>query len=99
MDQEQLRRRLNLAYSEALKVGDSPVRADRVADQVQALAGELNSAGLDEDRRARVSAALENALRVLRRDDDGREAAKHLQAALRLMETREKKPSPFLDDD
>jgi hypothetical protein len=98
VDQDQLRRRLNLAHSEALKVGDSPLRADRVADQLQVLVRELGAAELDDDRRARLSAALENAMRVLRRDDDGREAAKHLQAALRLLEAREKKPSPFLDD-
>jgi hypothetical protein len=37
--------------------------------------------------------------RVLRRDDDGREAARHLQNALRLVEDRPRRPSPFLDDD
>ena len=98
MDQEQLRRRLTLAHGEALKVGDSPLRADRVAEQVQSIVQELSTAGLDEDRTARVAAALEDALRVLRRDDDGREAAKHLQAASGLLEVRERKRSPFLDD-
>jgi hypothetical protein len=36
---------------------------------------------------------------VLRRDDDGREAARHLQAALRWVEDRPRAPSPFGDDD
>ena len=98
MDQEQLRRRLTQAHGEALKVGDSPLRADRVAEQVQTIARDVASAGIDEERLARVAASLEDALRVLRRDDDGREAAKHLQGALRLFEAAPRKPSPFLDD-
>jgi hypothetical protein len=98
VDQEQLRRRLSSAQAEALKIGDSPLRADRVAEQVQAIARDLGGASMGQERTARVAVCLEDALRVLRRDDDGREAAKHLQAALRQFDSPPSRRSPFLDD-
>ncbi len=97
--EEQLRRQLAAAHAEAMKVGDSPLRADRVAEQVRTVTRELTAAELGEERSARVGAFLADALRVLRRDDDGREAAKHLQSALRLFESPPPRQSPFLDDD
>jgi hypothetical protein len=51
-----------------------------------------------EDTRNRIAAALADAERVLRRDDDGHEAARHIQTALRASEQKLRKPSPFLDD-
>jgi hypothetical protein len=89
---------LTRAHQEALRVGDSPLAADRLADRLGELARSLASRDLTEEQRGRIGSALANAERVLRRDDDGREAAKHLQSALRLTETRPRKPSPFLDD-
>jgi hypothetical protein len=97
-DEEQLRRQLTAAHAEAMKVGDSPLRADRVAEQIRTATRELAAADLGEERTARIGAFLADALRVLRRDDDGREAAKHLQAALRLFDAAPPRPSPFLDD-
>jgi hypothetical protein len=97
-DAESLRRRLSTAHAEALRVGDSPIRADRAADQLEALARELDGASLTEEQLARVGSALADAVRVLRRDDDGREAARHLQAATRVLEPRERKPSQFGDE-
>ncbi|HEU0077213.1 MAG TPA: hypothetical protein VFQ76_06165 [Longimicrobiaceae bacterium] len=96
---EELARRLAAAHEEALRVGDSPLRADQLADRVSHLAREVAGADAPEETRTRVRAALADAERVLRRDDDGREAARHLQAALKLTEQRTRKPSPFLDDE
>jgi hypothetical protein len=97
---EEIARGLSEAHAEALRVGDSPLRADRLAERVAALAGAA-SAAMDpaDEARSRLLAALADAERVLRRDDDGREAARHLQGALRLGGPRTRKPSPFLDDD
>lgn len=95
---DELRRRLGALHQEALRVGDSPVYADRLADRLAELARLLPQAELSDELRARLGAALADAERVLRRDDDGHEAARHLQAALRLAEDRPRKPSPFLDD-
>jgi len=95
---EEIRRALETAHAEALRVGDSPLRADRLADRLAGLARTVETAEATEETRARVRAALADAERVLRRDDDGHEAAKHLQNALRLTEDRPRKPSPFLDD-
>jgi hypothetical protein len=97
MEDDRIRQQIAAAHAEALRVGDSPIRADRLADQVRRILGQLPGAGLDEERAARASSALESALRVLRRDDDGREAARHLQAALSLFDPRPPKASPFLD--
>jgi hypothetical protein len=95
---DSIRRSLSAAHAEALRVGDSPLRADRLADTIAALARSVATEVDSEDIRARLSAALADAERVLRRDDDGREAARHLQAALRLGEPAPRRESPFLDD-
>jgi hypothetical protein len=90
---------LQSLHSEALRVGDSPLRADQLASGLPAVLSDSEYAGLPEDTRHRIQAAVESAERVLRRDDDGREAARHLQSALALLAPRPRKPSPFLDDD
>lgn len=89
---------LTNAHAEALRVGDSPLRADRLADQLERVLTRLEAEELTEEQQARIGSALENAVRVLRRDDDGREAARHLQSAARLLDDRPRKQSPFLDD-
>ena len=99
MPMDDLRSKLLAAHQEALRVGDSPLRADALADRLPALARDLAASGATDETKARVGAELEAAERVLRRDDDGREAARHLQNALRLVEDRPRRPSPFLDDD
>lgn len=95
---ETLRPRIAAAHAEALRVGDSPVRADQLERTLHGILDSLPTAGLPEDRAARVLTALQSALRVLRREEDGREAARHLQTALAQLEDRVRKPSPFLDD-
>jgi hypothetical protein len=99
MPMDDLRSKLSAAQQEALRVGDSPLRADALADRLPGLARDLAASGATDETQARVGAELEAAERVLRRDDDGREAARHLQNALRLVEDRPRRPSPFLDDD
>ena len=94
-----LYRQLSLAHAEALRVGDSPLYADQLANKLPGIARAAEQADIHEDTRKRIRDALGTAERVLRRDDDGREAAKHLQGALRLTELKPRKPSPFLDDD
>ena len=95
---DDLHRQLSAAHAEALRVGDSPLAADRLASRLPALVRATDRGGLDEDTRARISAALATAERVLRRDDDGREAARHIQTAIGLLGPHPRKPSPFLDD-
>jgi hypothetical protein len=95
---DDLSKALSAAHVEALRVGDSPLRADRLANGLPAIDRIAARAELTDDIRARISTALATAERVLRRDDDGREAARHLQAALSLLAPRSPKPSPFLDD-
>lgn len=96
---EALRRRLTDAHAQAMRVHDSPQRADGLAATVAEIARAVAAVeGVDDDTRARMGAVLADAERVLRRDDDGREAARHLQAALRLTESRPRHPSPFGDD-
>jgi ABC-type transporter Mla subunit MlaD len=97
---EDLLRKLSAAHQEALRVHDSPLRADQLAATVAALDRAVASADdVSDEMRGRLRAALADAERTLRRDDDGREAARHLQSALRLAEDqRPRKPSPFLDD-
>lgn len=95
---EAFRRKLSELHAEALRVGDSPIRADRVAELIQRLKGTMNEESLGEERAARTSAFLDDALRALRRDDDGRQAAKYLQSAMRLFESTAPRQSPFLDD-
>lgn len=97
-DADRLRRDISAAHAEALHVHDSPVRADRLYREVERISGTVEGADLTEEQTARIRAALADAMRVLRRDDDGREAAKHLQTALGQLEQRERRPFPFLDD-
>jgi hypothetical protein len=93
-----LRRDLTAAHAEALRVHDSPVRSDRLYAEIQRIAGTVSDSDLVEEKKVRLSAALADALRVLRRDEDGREAARHLQTGMRQLETGARPPSPFLDD-
>jgi hypothetical protein len=95
---EALQQLLASAHAEALRVGDSPLRADQLANRLPVLSGAVAEADIAEEVKARISDAIANAERVLRRDDDGREAARHLQAAVRLGEEKPRRPSPFLDD-
>jgi hypothetical protein len=93
---DEIRRRIGAAHQEALRVGDSPLRADQLAARIAELSAAVAAdAGASDETRARVRAALANAERVLRRDDDGREAARHLQSAERLTEERAPKEWPF----
>ncbi|MBW3630888.1 MAG: hypothetical protein KY464_16555 [Gemmatimonadetes bacterium] len=92
---DELRRNLASAHAEALAVGDSTVRADRLAQRIGELSRDFLAAELPDESRARVRAALADAERVLRRDDDGREAARHLSTAVRLTDDRPRPPSPF----
>ena len=94
---DDLRRALAAAHQEARQVGDSPVRADRLADRLVRVGAQVQAAEVTDELRARLQAALDDAERVLRRDDDGFEAARHLQAAMRLAEDRPRAPSPFAD--
>jgi hypothetical protein len=94
---DEVRRQLEAAMTEARRVGDSPLRADQLADRIAALQRSLTGVDAPEDARIRIFAALADAERVLRRDDDGHEAARHIQTALRAMERKPSKPSPFLD--
>ena len=94
---ETLRRQLEDAVAEARRVGDSPLRADRLADRIVQIVSDLPTAEVPDDVRKRIQSALSDAERVLRRDDDGHEAARHLTTALRASEQRPSKPSPFLD--
>lgn len=98
MTTDDLRAKLSAAHQEALRVGDSPLRADALADRLPALARDLAASDATDEAKARIGAELRDAERVLRRDDDGREAARHLQNALRWVEDRPRRPSPFLDD-
>ena len=94
---DDLKRQLEAAVAEARGIGDSPLRADQLADRLSALMKSLGEVDVAEHTRNRVLAALTDAERVLRRDDDGHEAARHLQTALRAAEQKLSKPSPFLD--
>ncbi|HSU12971.1 hypothetical protein [Longimicrobium sp.] len=92
--------KLSAAHQEALRVGDSPLRADALADRLPALARDVDASPATDEIKARIRAELADAERVLRRDDDGREAARHLQTALRHAEgSRPRHPNPFGDDD
>ena len=97
-DAEKLRSALAGAEASALRVHDSPVRSDQLFRELDRISQTVASAGLGEEQTVRVEAAIADAMRVLRRDDDGREAAKHLQTALSQFIQRERKTSPFLDD-
>jgi hypothetical protein len=89
---------LAAAHAEALRVGDSPLRADQLASKLPAITRAVDESDLGEDLQNRIRDSLALAERVLRRDDDGREAARHLQSALSLLRPRQRKPSPFGDD-
>jgi hypothetical protein len=91
-------RRLSAAHQEALRVGDSPIYADRLANKLPELARAVSESGMGDEARDRIVAALQHAERVLRRDDDGKEAARHLALAVRLTDPRPRGGSPFLDD-
>ncbi len=80
------------AHAEALRVGDSPLRADQLAAKLAKLTGSLNQLDAQTDLRERLRDALANAERALRRDDDGRQAAVHLKAAVRLTEAGPREP-------
>mgnify|MGYP006174017737 CR=1 FL=1 len=95
---DDLQQLLQSLHAEAQRVGDSPLRADQLADRLPSVRAHAEYASLDEDVQRRVEHAVAAAERVLRRDDDGREAARHLQTALGLLKPRPRKPSPFLDD-
>jgi hypothetical protein len=97
-DRDELHRQLSLAHAEALRVGDSPLYADQLASKVAALIRAADQSELGEDTRSRIHAALSTAERVLRRDDDGREAARHIHTAIGLLGPQARKPSPFLDN-
>jgi hypothetical protein len=93
---DEIRKGISAAHQEALRVGDSPLRADQLAARIAELSGAVaGDAEVTDETRARLRAALADAERVLRRDDDGREAARHLQAAERLTEERPRKDWPF----
>ncbi|HEX6748838.1 MAG TPA: hypothetical protein VF092_16185 [Longimicrobium sp.] len=97
---DDLRMKLSAAQQEALRVGDSPLRADALADRIPALAAAVETTDVSDEIKSRVRASLADAERVLRRDDDGREAARHLQTAMsHLPGGRPRAPSPFGDDD
>jgi hypothetical protein len=93
-----LHRQLSATHAEALRVGDSPLAADQLANKLPALVRTVEQSELGEDARKRICDALRTAERVLRRDDDGREAARHLHTAIGLLGPRPRKPSPFGDD-
>jgi hypothetical protein len=95
---DELHERIAAAHGEALQVGDSAARSDQLAAKLRTLAASLAGSGLSNDAQNRVRDALATAERVLRRDDDGREAARHLNTALGHLAPRARKPSPFLDD-
>lgn len=96
--EERVRSDLVAAHAEALRVHDSPVRSDRLYATLQGIAGRLEAMDMEDERISRASAAVAAAMRTLRLDDDGRDAANHLQTAMRQFEARGHKPSPFLDD-
>ena len=95
---EDLYRQLAAAHAEALRVGDSPLYADQLASRLPALIRAVEQSELGEDAQKRIRDALSTAERVLRRDDDGREAARRIHTAIGLLGSVPRKPSPFLDD-
>jgi hypothetical protein len=99
MSSEMLQRQFAALVAEAHQVGDSPNRADALWAKLPALGRMAEQSSLPDDVRARIRDAIAAAERTLRRDDDGREAARHLQAAQMLIGMPPRKPSPFLDDD
>ena len=98
MSDSDLHRQLAAAHAEALRVGDSPLYADQLASRLPGIIHAVDRSALGEDVRDRIRDALSTAERVLLRDDDGREAARHIHTALGLLGPAPRKPSPFLDD-
>ena len=95
---EELHRQLAAAHAEAQRVGDSPLYADQLASRLPAIIRAVEQSELGEDARNRIRDALDTAERVLRRDDDGREAARHIHTAIGQLRPPPRKPSPFGDD-
>ncbi len=89
---ESFTRALNAAYAEALRVGDSALRADQLAAKLSKLLDELPQLDVAADLRERLRASLARAEQTLRRDDDGPQAARHLKEATRLTESGASEP-------
>ncbi len=83
---ESFTRALGAAHAEALRVGDSPLRADQLAAKLAKLLTELSGLDVADDLRERLRASIARAEQTLRRDDDGPQAARHLKEATRLTE-------------
>ncbi len=79
-------------------MGDSPLYADQLANKLAGIIRAAEQSDLGEDAHKRIRDALATAERVLRRDDDGREAARHIHIAMGQLRAPPRKPSPFLDD-
>ena len=90
-------RALSDAHAEALRVGDSPLRADQLAAKVARLLRDVGDLNAPADVQGKLRDAIAGAERSLRRDDDGRQAAVHLKAAIRLTEggPREPRKAPW----
>ncbi len=90
-------RALSDAHAEALRVGDSPLRADQLAAKLAKLLASIGELDVPPDLRGKLRDAVAGAERSLRRDDDGRQAAVHLKAAIRLTEgsSREPRKAPW----
>lgn len=89
---ESFARALGAAHAEALRVGDSPLRADQLAVKLAKLQQDLPQLDASDDVRQRIQAALTRAEQTLLRDDDGKQAARHLKEAVQLAETKQKEP-------
>src|ERR687894_256311 len=63
MPADDLRSKLSAAQQEALRVGDSPLRADALADRLPALARDLAASDATDETKARVGAELAAAAR------------------------------------
>ena len=90
MAETDLHRQLSLAHAEALRVGGSPLAADQLANTLPAIVRAVEQSELGEDtrKRKRIRDALATAERVLGRDDDGREAARHIHTAVARQDGR-----------
>lgn len=89
---ESIARALSAAYAEALRVGDSPLRADQLAVKLAKLQQDIPQLDAADDIRQRIQAALSRAEQTLRRDDDGKQAARHLKEAVQLAEAKQEEP-------
>ncbi len=84
-------RALSAAHAEALRVGDSPLRADQLAAKLSSLLQELPQLEATEELRERLRGPLARAEQTLRRDDDGKQAARYLKEALHIAEEKREK--------